>query len=86
MLTGVRCLREQAHLVVTNLPMHAFGGASLKQRYKVTFYKSGEEGSSRPRSGNPGYLVGAPLLAGVRVHSGEEHAVRTSPLQFAVYG
>lgn len=54
----------EANIVITDLPGTL---TAVEQKYSVQYVEAGDSSIPYRRSGNPGYLVGEPVIAGKRV-------------------
>lgn len=63
-------------VITTTLSADADGSAALDQTYNVRFVRADVTGPTRKKSGNPGYQVGLPILAGVVQSSGTKQAIQ----------
>ncbi|GBG73605.1 hypothetical protein CBR_g16948 [Chara braunii] len=64
-----------ATLTVTEVQANIYGLVVAPQRFSVKFYRQGTVDLVRPRSGNPGYRHGLPVLAGVRTDNAQTKKV-----------
>eukprot|EP00003_Mantamonas_plastica_P014062 TRINITY_DN2441_c0_g2_i3.p1 TRINITY_DN2441_c0_g2~~TRINITY_DN2441_c0_g2_i3.p1 ORF type:complete len:372 (+),score=109.43 TRINITY_DN2441_c0_g2_i3:926-2041(+) len=78
--TGGIVTKVDVDVVLEDVTLAAATAAgSLEQKYSVQFLESGKTASSiRWKSGNPGYVIGKPVLAGTSVTSSGKTALEVS--------